>query len=46
MIYLSQNVASLGLELRSNIDLTVKDYHVYISTTLDERDTMVTELGQ
>ena len=46
MTYLGQQVTSRDLDLRSNIDLTVQDHHVYVSARLDERNTMVFEFGR
>ena len=46
MIYLDQNVTSRDLGLRSNVDPTFQRYHVYVSTSLDERSTMVPDIGR
>ena len=46
LTYLGQHVNSRDLDLRSNIDLTVQGYQVYVSTRFDERNTIVPELGR
>ena len=46
MIYLGQYVTSRDLGLRSNFDLTLEGHLVHVSTHLDERNTMVLELGR
>ena len=45
MAYLGQHVTSRDHDLRSNVDLTSQGHQVYISTRLDERNTMVLELS-
>ena len=44
MTYLGQQVTSSDFDLWSNFDLTFQGQHVYVSTRLDERYTMVAEL--
>ena len=40
MATFGQHVTSCDLELRSNIDLTIRSQYVYVSMRLDERNTL------
>ena len=41
MAYFGQNVIPRDLDLRATIDPIIQRHHVYVSTRLDERNTMV-----
>ena len=46
MAYFSQHVTSRDVGLRPNIYLAIQGHRVYVSTCLDDRKTLVPELGR